>query len=233
MESSAEQRASKYIAGLKKTLSELRLDRKRYRALLEAVERYLSDAEYYLAKGDAETALVTVSYAEGLLDALGYLGLAEVKWVKGTIVPRVVAAGTFDLLHPGHIYFLHEASKLGELHVIIARDKNVEKSKGRTPIFPEDCRLRIVSALRYVKKAVLGDKEDYLRRVVELRPDIVVLGPDQPYDPENLREKLEARGLRGVRVIKIPSRIKDRCPTSSTEVIKTVLHRFCGCSEKT
>jgi len=39
---------------------------------------------------------------------------------------RVVATGTFDIIHPGHVTFLREAKKLGdELIVIVAREKNV------------------------------------------------------------------------------------------------------------
>ncbi len=55
-------------------------------------------------------------------------------------IRRVVATGTFDLLHPGHIYYLEESKKLGdELWVIVARDMNV-KHKPR-PIIPEEQRL--------------------------------------------------------------------------------------------
>ncbi|MCJ7794379.1 MAG: adenylyltransferase/cytidyltransferase family protein, partial [Methanoregulaceae archaeon] len=39
---------------------------------------------------------------------------------------RVVATGTFDLLHPGHLYYLEQSKKLGdELFVIVARNTNV------------------------------------------------------------------------------------------------------------
>ncbi len=230
-----EERASRYIAGLKAALRNLAVPEGNlnYQALIEAVRRYLEDAEYYLGKGDPATALVASSYAEGLLDSLKYLGVLEPSWSMPR-QRRVLVAGTFDLLHPGHIYFLREASRLGELYVIIARDRNVRRSKGRSPIFPENCRLELVSAIRYVRKAVLGGEEDLLKRVVELRPDIVVLGPDQPYKPGELKRKLEQRGLRGVEVLKLPARIMgEECPTSSSSIIKAVLRRFCGCSEKT
>ena len=39
---------------------------------------------------------------------------------------RVVATGTFDILHPGHVFFLSESRKLGdELWVIVSRETNV------------------------------------------------------------------------------------------------------------
>lgn len=46
---------------------------------------------------------------------------------------KVMATGTFDLLHPGHGIYLNEAKKLGgedaKLYVVIARDSTVEKEK--------------------------------------------------------------------------------------------------------
>ena len=49
---------------------------------------------------------------------------------------RVVATGTFDLLHPGHVFYLEESARLGdELHVIVARDVNVRHKP--KPIVPE------------------------------------------------------------------------------------------------
>ncbi|MGD1075360.1 MAG: adenylyltransferase/cytidyltransferase family protein, partial [Thermodesulfovibrionales bacterium] len=47
---------------------------------------------------------------------------------------RVVCAGTFDHLHPGHLNFLEQASALGnELIVIVARDETVKRIKGIAP----------------------------------------------------------------------------------------------------
>ena len=50
----------------------------------------------------------------------------------------VVASGTFDLLHLGHVKFLEEAKKAGgkdaELIVIVARDSTVKARKGKNPV---------------------------------------------------------------------------------------------------
>jgi cytidyltransferase-like protein len=68
-------------------------------------------------------------------------------------VRRVVATGTFDILHPGHIYYLEESRKLGdELWVIVARDANVKHKPH--PIIPEEHRLQMVSlAIRLICSA--------------------------------------------------------------------------------
>ena len=52
------------------------------------------------------------------------------------ILRRIVATGTFDILHPGHLYYLEESKKMGdELWAIVARDANVKHKP--CPIIPE------------------------------------------------------------------------------------------------
>lgn len=115
---------------------------------------------------------------------------------------RVVATGTFDILHPGHLYYLEESRNLGdELSVIVARDTNV-KHKPR-PILPEAQRLRMVQALKPVDRAILGDLHDMFRPIAEIRPDIITLGFNQHFDEEHLRQKLRDRGL-DADIVRIP-----------------------------
>ena len=59
---------------------------------------------------------------------------------------RVVAQGTFDLLHPGHLQYLSEAKSMGDrLYVIIARSENVtHKAK---PVVPDHQRREMIAAL--------------------------------------------------------------------------------------
>ncbi len=108
---------------------------------------------------------------------------------------RVMAFGTFGVIHPGHIYYLTQAKKLGDyLIVVVARDKNVKRIKGRCPI-PEGQRLKVVKALKPVDEAVLGYEDDMLRIIEEKKPDILVLGPDQDIDEKKLKKDLTKRGL--------------------------------------
>jgi FAD synthetase len=107
---------------------------------------------------------------------------------------RIVATGTFDLLHPGHLWYISESAKLGdELWVIVARDVNV-RHKPR-PIIPEEQRVFMVGALRGVTRAVLGDREDMFRPIEEIRPAIITLGFNQHFREDTLRNALSARGL--------------------------------------
>ncbi len=136
---------------------------------------------------------------------------------------RILATGTFDLLHPGHIYFLNQARDLGdELFVIVARDSNVtHKPK---PIVPEEQRLEMVSALGIVDKALLGSEKDMFEPLKQIRPDIIALGYDQRFDAEILEKELDKRGL-PANVVRVP--LSKECPLCSTgAIIKEVLKRY-------
>ncbi len=107
---------------------------------------------------------------------------------------RVLATGTFDILHPGHVLYLEKAKELGdELYVIVSRDATIQHKP--KPIIPESQRLRMVQALRVVDHAVLGSEEDIFEPVVAIQPDLVVLGYDQYFDEEKLQAELETRHI--------------------------------------
>ena len=107
---------------------------------------------------------------------------------------RVVATGTFDLLHPGHLYYLEESKKMGdELWVIVARDANVKHKP--SPIIPEEHRLQMVAALKPVDHAILGDKTDMFLPIKEIRPDVITIGFNQHFDERTLHLQLTERGL--------------------------------------
>ncbi len=199
-----ESKIAKYIDGLKYVLDQIRdkrIEKEEVRKIVDLAEKYFEDAKYYLKKGDYFTSLICVVYAEGLIDSLRFMGEIDYLWkfeVPKASGKKVVAAGTFDLIHPGHLWFLRKASEYGRLTVIVARDKTVKKIKGHPPVIPEDQRLLVVQGLKYVDEAVLGFENDDLLKIIEkLKPDILVLGPDQNFIPEEeLKRKLRERGLK-------------------------------------
>ena len=133
---------------------------------------------------------------------------------------RVVATGTFDIIHPGHIFYLEESRKLGdELHVIVARDANV-RHKPR-PVIGEAQRLRVVQALRVVDSARLGDATDMFRPIEEIDPAVITLGFNQHFSEEQLREALKERGI-GAKVMRIGEYSGDTC-TSTRRIIERIL----------
>ncbi|MCX8208061.1 MAG: DUF357 domain-containing protein [Sulfolobales archaeon] len=212
-------RVRSYINSLELALKEARTKSRQSKEVADIVklaELYMEDAKYYLSLGDLITSTSCVAYAEGLIDALRMLGLADFSWRRSEVY-RVLVAGTFDLLHPGHVYFLNRAYELGLPYVVVSRDVNVIRSKGRPPVMSELDRLTMVSSLKPVYKAVLGDTEDYLKPVVEIHPDVILLGPDQFVDENQLTRELESRGLRSTRVLRVKERLDNY---SSTQLIK-------------
>ncbi|MEM1710739.1 MAG: DUF357 domain-containing protein, partial [Sulfolobales archaeon] len=144
---------------VEKALSKVKEDEVRVREakeVLELVRTYVSDSKYYFGREDYITSLSCIAYAEGLLDALRLLNLVSFSW-EYPKVRRVLVGGTFDIIHPGHIYYLSEASRLGLVYAVVARDSTVRRVKGKEPINDEVSRLEVLSSLKYVYKAILGD----------------------------------------------------------------------------
>ncbi|MFN3384443.1 MAG: adenylyltransferase/cytidyltransferase family protein [Archaeoglobaceae archaeon] len=136
---------------------------------------------------------------------------------------RVVATGTFDIIHPGHITFLREARKLGdELIVIVAREKNIRHKP--KPVIPEEQRRKVVEAIKFVDKAILGDENDIFKPIMELKPDVIVLGYDQHFSEDWLREELKKRNL-NCEVVRI--NVKEDCGLcSSHKIVEKILEKY-------
>ncbi len=108
----------------------------------------------------------------------------------------VMTFGCFDVLHPGHISYLEEARKLGDqLVVVVARDHAIVNGKKREPVFDEATRKHLVGSLKFVDKAILGDKHDHYKLIKKLKPDIIALGYDQPVEQKELKKKLLGMGI--------------------------------------
>ena len=108
---------------------------------------------------------------------------------------KVMATGTFDLLHMGHIYYLKEAKKLGDnLVVVVAKDSTVRKLK-HEPVNPEEIRLDLIKEVKVVDEAYLGYEDDMYSIVEEIKPDIIALGYDQIHDENTIKSELKKRKL--------------------------------------
>ena len=115
----------------------------------------------------------------------------------------VMTGGAFDILHVGHLATLEAAKRLGDvLVVVVARDETVKRMKGREPLNSEQDRLKLVSALRPVDLALLGDLEDPMKTVEHVKPDVIALGYDQKHNERQIEAELRARGLKA-RVIRL------------------------------
>lgn len=95
--------------------------------------------------------------------------------------PRtVITFGTFDVFHVGHLRMIERAAALGDRLVVgVSADALNVRKKGREPVFSEQERLAIISALRPVDAVFLEEslelKRDY---IVEHAADVLVMGDD-------------------------------------------------------
>jgi len=152
--------------------------------------------------------------------------MGDAKSVKKRVV---LAEGTFDLLHYGHVYYLTNAKKAGgensKLIVIVARDKTVEKLKGRKPIIPEDQRRAIVEALKVVDEAILGYEEMNMAKVIErIKPDVIALGYDKEEVERELKEYIKKENL-NIKVVRI-RKFSGKEPSSSSHIKKKIIEEY-------
>ncbi|MHA1194544.1 MAG: adenylyltransferase/cytidyltransferase family protein [Promethearchaeota archaeon] len=140
---------------------------------------------------------------------------------------KILIAGTFDIIHPGHLFLINEAAKLGDVYVVVATDKNRKKYSGEYPIIPQEQRLEVVKGLKNVKDARIGRSDnDTLKTVEEINPDIILLGPDQKYDINTLQKGLEKKGLGHIKVKRLET-YYDKYELHSSRLIKQkVIDRY-------
>nr|WP_197050658.1 adenylyltransferase/cytidyltransferase family protein [Methanobacterium sp. SMA-27] len=135
----------------------------------------------------------------------------------------VMATGTFDIIHPGHGYYLEESKKVGgkdsKLVVVVARDSTV-RSKKRVPVVDEKQRLEVVKMIKFVNEAYLGNENDMFKIVKEIKPDIITIGSDQNYDITNLKKELTDRGINS-EVVRIEGYKKGQLD-STCKIIKKI-----------
>jgi FAD synthetase len=141
----------------------------------------------------------------------------------------VVASGTFDLLHLGHVRFLEEAKKAGgkdaELIVIVARDSTVKARKGKTTIMPEDQRRALVESLRVVDEAILGFEDFSIEEAIEkIKPDVIAVGYDQDGIEKEVLKAIEEKKIK-VQVAKI-GRFGKRELDSSSKIVRKIVEHF-------
>lgn len=92
----------------------------------------------------------------------------------------VFTNGCFDLLHYGHVKYLEDAKKKGDiLLVAVNSDTSVRKIKGnKRPIVNEKDRLSLIAALESVDYAVLFNDATPIEVIKKVKPDILIKGTD-------------------------------------------------------
>src|SRR5438105_13200948 len=132
----------------------------------------------------------------------------------------VLVGGVFDLIHPGHIHTLKAAKAQGDiLIVVIARISTAAMIKKDRRIYhDEKLRAELVSSLRLVDLAVLGQEGTLYETVEHIKPDVIALGYDQAHSEKDIAENCQKRNL-NVRVVRLNTPV----PTTKSSEIKDYL----------
>jgi D-glycero-beta-D-manno-heptose 1-phosphate adenylyltransferase len=127
-----------------------------------------------------------------------------------------LANGCFDLLHVGHVRYLHAAKQLGgRLIVAINSDESVRALKGDgRPLMPAEERAEILAALADVDAVVIFPERDVRALIREVRPQVHAKGTDYTVDSVPERDAVVECGGR-VEIVGDP---KDH---SATEIIRS------------
>ena len=144
--------------------------------------------------------------------------IAQEKDKEKTIV---TTNGCFDLIHVGHLRYLQEAKKLGDLLVVgINSDSSVRKLKGeKRPLIPENERAEMLAGLSCVDYVVIFPELEPVSLLSGLKPDIHVKGGD--YTIEQVIERKVVEENRGKVIVGLNIAGK-----STTNIIQTILDRF-------
>ena len=128
----------------------------------------------------------------------------------------MLANGCFDLLHVGHVRYLHAARELGgKLIVAVNADTSVRALKGEgRPIMPAEERAEILASLADVDAVVIFPEKDVRALIREIRPDFHAKGTD--YTAESVPERDEVEACGGRVVI-----VGDPKNHSATEIIRS------------
>jgi len=133
---------------------------------------------------------------------------------------KVFVSGCFDMLHSGHVAFLNEAARYGEVYVGLGSDKTIYELKGREPINSELERKYMLENLKSVKKVIINKGSgilDFIPTLDEVRPDIFLVNEDghTPTKEQLCRD----RGIEYIVLKRIPHA---NLPPRSTTTLRNV-----------
>ncbi len=92
---------------------------------------------------------------------------------------NVFTAGTFDLVHSGHVNFLRQCAEFGDVTLVLNTDEFIQRYKGKPPVMSYSERFEVLSEFRSVKNIFPNWANENCAAVVDdLRPDIIAVGSD-------------------------------------------------------
>ncbi len=135
----------------------------------------------------------------------------------------VLVGGCFDILHIGHVRFLEEAAKQGDIVIVsLESDGFIQTAKHRTPVHNQEMRAMILSACRYVDLIVtlphLVSNDQYDTMVRAIAPDVIAI---TGADPGQVHKERQAQML-GIEVVPVVNLITNY---STTKILDEIISR--------
>ena len=133
----------------------------------------------------------------------------------------VTTNGVFDILHIGHIRYLQEAKKLGDILIVaVNSDFSTKRIKGpKRPLNNEKDRVEALAALECVDYVAIFNEENPIKILEQIKPNIHVKGGD--YDINQIIEKDTVEENKG-KVVLIP-KVKDY---STSNLINKIIKAY-------
>ncbi len=110
----------------------------------------------------------------------------------------VLTGGKFNKIHPGHIWLLKKAKKLGYLVVVLAHDSHNK----RFYAVSAKTRKRNMEKLSIADKVVVGDKKKFVKVVKKFKPHTIVLGYDQKMPDKETEKYVKEKKIKVVKLRK-------------------------------
>jgi D-beta-D-heptose 7-phosphate kinase/D-beta-D-heptose 1-phosphate adenosyltransferase len=135
----------------------------------------------------------------------------------------VFTNGCYELIHVGHVRYLEEAKRYGDILVVaVNSDSSVKQLKGdKRPLIPEQERAEVLSALSCVDYVVIFDELDPHEIITYLKPNVLVKGGDWTVDTIIGRDIVEASGGK---VISLP--YIEGPSASTSKIIERIVERY-------
>lgn len=133
----------------------------------------------------------------------------------------VFTNGCFDLIHVGHVRYLADAKREGDVLVVaVNSDASVRRIKPRNrPIMPEDQRAEVLAALECIDLVTIFDEPDPENLIRAILPDVLVKGADWAIDQIIGADIVSENGGRVVRVTLAPG-------VSTTAIIEKIISLY-------
>lgn len=136
---------------------------------------------------------------------------------------KVFVTGCYDLLHSGHVEFFKQAAQYGDVYVGIGSDSTIEEYKHHKPMFPEQERLFMVKAVRYVKDAYINAGSgviDFLPTLEIVKPDIFIVNAEG-----GSQEKREICKQRNIEYIELQRTPHEGLEARSSSALKLAMNK--------